>query len=227
MAIVVTALDHEFVGGIHFRLLSKLGLKELQGGLHRTVEEPAHQTQRKHVAALELCFKVHAGVLERLLDHRRNGGFNDLGPEVQFLIRLIGRVKRLVESGLGEGVDVDNSGTALAQELGVDLEGSGVHCHQHITLVTWRVHTVTNVNLETRHTAQRTLRGTHLGGIIGESRDAVTKARTHIRENVASQLHTIAAVTREADDDALTELDFCFFCHVNSLMLNKTLQNYN
>ena len=78
------------------------------------------------------------------------------------------------------------------------------------------MYTVTDVDLETRDTTERALRGTHFGGIIGERGDAVAETYAHVREDVASQLHTIAAVTREAHNDALPELDFrffSFFCH--------------
>ena len=195
VAIVVTALDDKFVGGIDLGLLGKLRLEELQWSLHGSVKEPADETQGKHVAALQLGLQVHASVLECLLNHRCNGSFNDLSLEIQLLVGVIGCVKGFVESSLSESVNVNDGSTTLAQELCVLLERSRVHCYQYITLVTRGVHTVTDVNLKTRNATQRALRCTHLGRVIGECGNAVTKARTHVRENVASQLHTITAVT--------------------------------
>ena len=78
VTIVVATLDDQLVGLIDCRLVGKFRLEELQRGFHGAVEQPAHQTQGKHVTALELSLQVHASVLERLLNHRRDGGLDDL-----------------------------------------------------------------------------------------------------------------------------------------------------
>ena len=231
VTVIVSPLDNKFVGLIDLGLVGKLSLEELQRRLHGTVEQPAYKSQCKHVAALELRLQIHTRVLESLLDHCGDGCLDDLGPEVQFLIRITGGVQCLVQTCLGKGIDIDNRGTALAQELRVLLERGRIHGHQNIAFVTRRVHAMSDVNLETRNATQRALRGPHLGGIVREGGDAVAESGAHIREDVASQLHAIAAVAREAHHDTLPELDFSFFCHFKLIkylsMIEFRLQKYN
>ena len=133
--------------------------------------------------------------------------------EADFGVGVIGGVLGLEQVLLAEGVDVDNGHTIALQETGVLLECGGVHRHEHVTLVAGGVNPVADVYLETTDAAQCPLRGTHLGRIVGKGADLVANAGAHVGENVASQLHTIAAVATEAHHDAMPELDFVLFHH--------------
>ena len=115
-----------------------------------------------------------------------------MGFESDFLIRIVGLVESLVEVGLLEGVDIDDGNTRRFEEFHILLECCRVHRHEHVGEVTRSVNTLTNVNLETRHTAQSALWGANFGGIVGESGNLVSHACRNIRENVTGKLHSVA-----------------------------------
>ena len=98
VAIVIAALDNELVSSINLGLVGKLGFKEFQRCFHRTVEQPAHQTERKHVATFHLSLQVHAGILESLFHHSRDRCLNDLSGHTEFFVRFSSSVKCLVQT---------------------------------------------------------------------------------------------------------------------------------
>ena len=53
VSVVVACLDDFDVGFGHFRLLGELLAQEVEGDIEVSVEEPADESERKHVAALE------------------------------------------------------------------------------------------------------------------------------------------------------------------------------
>ena len=72
--------------------------------------------------------------------------------------------------------------------------------HEHVALITRRIDLAgTDVHLETRDTCQGALRGADVCGIVGECGDTVTHGGRHRGENVAGELHSVAAVAGEAD----------------------------
>ncbi len=71
--IVVSGPHHLDVGLSDGGLLGKLLTEEVVDKFQVTVEEPANDTQGKHIAALEHALVVHALVFKTLLDHLRDG----------------------------------------------------------------------------------------------------------------------------------------------------------
>jgi hypothetical protein len=67
--------------------------------------------------------------------------------------------------------------------------------------------------LETRHTRQRTLRGADVRWIVRECTNAIAYGSRNRREDVSSQLHTIAGVTRKAHGNVAQLFYFQIFCH--------------
>ena len=59
VSIVVTCLNHLDVGFSHTRLLGKLVLEEVERNVQVAVEEPADQSEGKHVTTLEHRLHVH------------------------------------------------------------------------------------------------------------------------------------------------------------------------
>ena len=72
------------------------------------------------------------------------------------------------------------------------------------------MNTESHMNLETRNAIERTLRSAHFCWIVGESGDLVATLCRNIAEDVTSQLHTVARVSRKAYYDALTEKNVGF-----------------
>ena len=84
----------------------------------------------------------------------------------------------------------------------VGLERRRVHRDQHVRRVAGRGDVVVrDVDLEARHTVDRARWGTDLGRIVGERRQVVAEQCTDRREAIAGELHAVARVAREPDDD--------------------------
>ena len=214
VTIVVAALNHLGISLVDGRLLGKLVFEHVQCSLERAVEQPAHQAECKHVAALQRCFVVESAIGKRSLHHRGHWHLNNLSPNLckpDFIVRLVGGVKRLVEVRLAERIDVDDSHTAIFQEFHVLLQCCSVHRHEHVALVARSVHTASDVHLKSRYAIKRALWSTHLCRIVGEGGNLVANASRHIREDVASQLHAIARVARETHHYLVKHLDILFF----------------
>ena len=60
VSVVIACLDNLDISFSNGWLLSKLLLEEVSDKVEVAAEQPAHQTKRKHVAALEHGFVVHA-----------------------------------------------------------------------------------------------------------------------------------------------------------------------
>ena len=156
VSIVITRLDDLDVGLCHTRLLGKFLAQEVEGNLQVAVEEPAYQSQGKHVAALHDALHVHAAVLQAVLHHRGEGTGNDtVWINTQFtevVLRLEGCLLQVLGT---EGVCVDDDGCIGLGVFELGLQGCGIHGHQHVAQVTRRINlTSTDVNLKTRHSRQ-------------------------------------------------------------------------
>ena len=119
----------------------------------------------------------------------------------------------VVVAGLGQiasrevvGVDDDRRPGGEVAEVGP--EGRGVHRDEHVGRVTGGEDVVVGeVHLERRHPGQRALGRADLGGEVGQRRQVVAERRRLLREPVPGQLHAVAGVAGEADDDAVELLD--------------------
>jgi hypothetical protein len=78
----------------------------------------------------------------------------------------------------------------------------GVHRDEHVGLVARRIdRRRAKVDLEGRDPERGALRCTDFGGEVREGRKVVAGQRRRKRELPAGQLHSVAAVSGEADDD--------------------------
>ena len=100
----------------------------------------------------------------------------------------------------------------------VGLQRRGVHRDEHVGGVARRQDVVVGeVQLEAGHPGQGALGGADLGGEVGQRRQVVAERGGLGGEPVAGQLHAVAGVAGEADDDAVELLDrlatHCRRCH--------------
>ena len=84
----------------------------------------------------------------------------------------------------------------------VRLERRRVHRHQHVGRVARRDDVVVgDVDLERRHPGDRAGRRPDLGRVVRHRGQVVAEDRAHVGEAVAGELHAVAGVAGEADDD--------------------------
>ena len=170
MSIVPTSLDDLDVGLGNGGLLGKFLAQEVGNEVQVAVEEPADQTQGKHVTAFHHRLVVHARVCQTVLDHRGQRALDDTVWVDAHLAQIVLRLELcLLQVLRTERVSIDDDGCARLGIAILRLQGSSVHRYQHIALVARGVHLAsTNVYLETRYTRQRTLRGADVGRVVGE-----------------------------------------------------------
>ena len=94
------------------------------------------------------------------------------------------------------------------KRVDVHLQRRRVHRDQHVRLVAGGVDRAdAEVDLEGGDAERRALRRADFGREIGESREVVAGQRGRQRELPAGQLHAVAAVAGEADDDRFHRAD--------------------
>ena len=122
-------------------------------------------------------------------------------------LQRVGYVTHLRQVALGELVGVGDHHSAARQVADVGLQRRGVHGDQHVGPVTGGQDVVVgDVNLEGRHTRQGACGGADLGGVVRLSRQVVAEKGGLRGESVARQLHPVAGVPGESDDDILQAL---------------------
>ena len=194
--------------------LGKLGAQEALGNGQVAVEEPAHQSEGKHVAALQHGLVVHARVGEAVLHHLRDGRCDNILLNAHFGNGVVGLEGSLLKVSLLETVRIDDDASRRLGKLVLRLEGGSVHRYQHVAQVAWGKHLAgSDVNLEAAHACQRALRGADVGGIIRERADVVSDGSRDGGEEVSSQLHAVAGVAREAHYHLLQFFYNDFFTH--------------
>ena len=116
---------------------------------------------------------------------------------------LVG-VADLREVARGELVGVDDQQPAAGQVGDVGLERGRVHRDQHVRGVARRHDVVVGeVQLEGADAGQGARRCADLGGEVGQRRQVVAEGRRLAGEPVAGELHAVAGVAGEPDDDAV------------------------
>ena len=117
-------------------------------------------------------------------------------------LQRVGHVADLRQVALGELVGVGDDHAAARQVADVGLQRRRVHRDEHVGPVARGEDVVVgDLDLEGRDAGQRALRGADLGGIIRLGRQVVAEKRGLRGEPVTGQLHAVAGVTGEADDD--------------------------
>ena len=173
--VVVSGLHHPHVALGQSRLLAELGLQKVVHQPQVAVEEPAHQPQGEHVAALQDGLVVHSTVGQTLAHHRRDGaGDEAIGVESHLLEVVFAVDFGLFQVGLPEAIGVDDDAGLRLGILVLSLQRGGIHGHQHVALVARSIDTaLADVYLVARYARERTLRSPDVGRVVGERGDAV------------------------------------------------------
>ena len=122
-------------------------------------------------------------------------------------------VAGLAQVPLVEAVAVDDDRGARRKIRQVRLQRRGVHRDQHVGCVARRDDVaVRDVHLERRHTGDGAGRSADLGGVVRQRREVVAEHGGQLGEPVADELHAVAGVAGEADDDAPQLLGLALRC---------------
>ena len=201
VTIVVSCLYYLDISFGQSRLLCKLLLKVVGRHVEVAVEEPAHESQCKHVAAFGHGLHVHARVGQAVFHHLGDRTCNDAVGVDAHLAEVVGGLEcSLLEVLRSERVGIDDYSRPWLGISVLGLECCGIHGHEHVAEVARGIDLFcSDVYLETRNTCQRALRCAYVGRIVGEGTDAVTHGSRNGREDVSGQLHAVAGVTRESD----------------------------
>ena len=133
----------------------------------------------------------------------RPSGVQVVAVQAAVVERALG-VADLLQVARGELVGVDDQRGAARQVGEVGLEGGRVHRDQDVRRVARGQHVVVGeVQLEAGDPGQRALRGADLGREVRQGRQVVAQDRGLGGEPVAGQLHAVAAVPGEPDDDPI------------------------
>ena len=154
--VVISGSDDLDVGFRDGGFLGELLPEELCHEVEVAVEEPAHESHSKHVAAFEHALVVHALVGETLLDHGgERAGHDAVGVDTHLAEVVVGGEFRFLQVVGPEGVGVDDDGGRRFGVAVLCFQGGSVHGHEHVALVTGRVHLAfAHVDLEAGHTGE-------------------------------------------------------------------------
>ena len=118
------------------------------------------------------------------------------------VLERVGLVADLGQVALGELVGVDDQHAARGQVGDVRLQRGRVHRDQHVRPVAGGEDVVVGeVQLERRHAGQGAGGRPDLGGEVRQRRQVVAEGRGLRGEPVAGELHAVAGVAGEPDDD--------------------------
>ena len=116
----------------------------------------------------------------------------------------VGFVARLLEVVRRERAGVDDEQATGLENLGVHLERGGVHRHQYVGCVTRRLDVVRGeVDLEARDPVGGSGRRADLRGKVRERRKIVSGVGCGRRELATRELHPVAGVAGEANDNGV------------------------
>ena len=120
------------------------------------------------------------------------------------VVEGVRRVAGLGEVALLEGVGVEDHRAALLEPRQLGPQRGRVHGHQHLGRVAGRGDVVIgDVDLERGDTREGACRRADLGRVLRQRHDVVADQRRHAGEAVAGELHAVAGVAGEVDDDAI------------------------
>ena len=166
------------------------------------VEHPEREAQRPHVLAAQSFLVAEAERLHGIEGQLRNVEMDELPLGEAAVLQRILVIASLGEVAGGEFAFVGDDQAAVAQRLDVHLQRRRVHGDENVGLVAGGVdRAAAEIDLEGGDAEGRALRRADFRREIGKCGEVVAGERGRERELSARQLHTVAAITREADDD--------------------------
>jgi hypothetical protein len=186
-------------------VLFELAGNPLFGRLAVAVVQPVHQPQREEVlAAIGFLLRqpqARNGVACQ--PRHRDAMHLVLGNDIRILER-IGRVVGFLDVRLVELVDVDDQHAAALQVADIRLQRRRIHRNQRVDFVAGGEDVAAGkVELKPADPRQRSRRCANFGRKIGQCTHVVAQERRNVGELVPHQLHPVAAVAAESNDDGI------------------------
>ena len=190
------------------RPLGELLVDEVDRSLGRARVQPRHEPEREHVLrALGLALR-DAVPLTASSVSAVSGTSCTLELVERAVLERVRRVAGLLQVAVVERIAVDDQRPAGGQVLEVHPQRGRVHRDEDVRGVAGREDVVVGeVDLETGHPGQRARRSADLRREVGKRREVVSEERGLAREAAAGELHSVAGVAGEPDDDVLELLD--------------------
>ena len=214
LAEVPARLERRDVGVADVLDLGEPLAEEGDRGLGRPAVHPRQQPEREHVLGPGGVLAGQPELLDRLDGHpgQVHAGRPGSRPAGRWRRRATSSgfdgVAGLGQVAVGEVVGVHDDRRALGQVGQVRLERGRVHRDQHVGGVARGEDVVVGeVHLERRDAGQRALGRADLGGEVRQRHQVVAERRRLLGEPVSGQLHPVAGVAREPDDDPIDLLD--------------------
>ena len=151
MSIVVSCIHHFYVVFCNFGFTLEFLAQEVLNECDIAIKEPAHESEREHIAALQDSLVVHTRVGKAIFHHLRDGACDDaVGIDTQFLQIVIAGNLGLFQVIGTERVGVDDDGGLRLGITQLCLQCCGIHSHEHVTEVARSVYTPSSyVDLKT------------------------------------------------------------------------------
>ena len=208
LAEVVTGVEGRDVRLEDLLPAAELALEPVERDVDGAVVHPRHEPEREHVLRALGLLLADTDALDRPHRDRRHRDAVDLVAVEGAVGRGIGLVAGLLQVALGEGVLVEDDRAAAGDGRQIRLQRRGVHRHEDVGVVTRRRDVARGeLDLEGGDAVHGAGRGADLGREVRQGREVVTEDRGRVREAVAGQLHAVAGVPGEPDDDVVAFLD--------------------
>ena len=182
--------------------LGELRLQPVDDRPAVAVEHPEGEAQGPHVLGPQSLLVGQAERLDRVESELRDVEADDLPAGEAVVLERVGGVARLGEVARAELAFVGDDQPAGLQIVDVGLQRRRVHRDQHVGRVASGLDRGrAEIDLEGGDAEGRALRRADLGGEIREGGEVVARQGRRQGELAPGQLHAVAAVAGEANDD--------------------------
>ena len=206
LAEVVAGGERGAVGRLHEFVLGEFRRDPLECRLDRPRVHPRHQAEGEEVLRSFGISRLDAEIRAHLLGQRRHRHTEYAVAGEGSVVERILLVARLGEVAFLECVLVDDDRAAGLEAVQVGHHRRRVHHDEHVRLVARGGDVVVgDVDLEGRDAVDRPGRGPDLGGEVGHRRQVVAERGANGGESITGQLHSVAGVTSESDDEMIED----------------------
>ena len=152
---MITVVKYLHIGFGNFRFLGKFLAQNFFAHLHIAMEQPAYQSQSKHVLCSQDRLVVQPAVFQAFLTHGSDSCRHDFILDTQFREGIFQRKLSLFQVTFGKRIGVDNNYRLRFTKFILCFQGCRIHGYQHIALIARSIYlSGTNMHLKARHTSQ-------------------------------------------------------------------------
>src|SRR5574344_258924 len=150
MTVVKSSLNHLDISLSYTRFLGEFFFQKVESDIQVTVEEPAHQSEGEHIAALEHRLVVHTAVSQTVLHHRgKRTGHHAVGVNAHLAQIVFGGELRFLQILRTERIRINNDSSLRFSKFILSFESCSIHSHEHVGLIARGKHlTCTDMNLK-------------------------------------------------------------------------------